>query len=170
LQGMDGTLSGDVHVQGTPEKPHAKVMLGLLTSREDGGKVVSLSLSGDVNPSSADLRASLTPAGASAGESPPEILSLRAKLPLSLSGAKKGIDPNRPLDVHAELPKTKLAALWDLVPKTQALSNIQTLPEGDVALSLDVNGTAAKPDGKLHATVTTAALPGMTQKVEVNGT
>lgn len=165
LEGIDATLSGDVQVGGTPEKPRAKLLLGLLTSRADGGKTARLSLTGDINPANADLRVSLTPSDSST-----EILGLRAKLPLSMSGQKKGIDVGRPLDIHAELARTKLAAIWELLPKTQAMSNIQTLPEGDVALTLDVNGTAAKPDGKLHATVTTKALPGMTQKVEINGT
>lgn len=166
LKGMDGTLAGDIHVEGTPQAPRAKLMLGLATSREDGGKTLRLSVTGDVNPSSADVTVSLTPSDAQT-----ELFGLRAKLPLSLGGAKKGIDPYRSIDVHAALPKKTLADLWAYVPKN-ALPGIEMLPEGDVSLGLDVKGTAAKPDGKLHLSLTTKAVPGMatTQKLELEAT
>jgi hypothetical protein len=166
LEGMDGTLAGDIHVEGTPQAPRAKLMLGLGTTREDGGKTLRLSVTGDMNPTAADLKVALLPT-----DSKDELFGLTAKLPLSFGGPKKGIDPYRSLDVHAALPKKALAELWAFVPKN-ALPGIETLPEGDVSLGLDVKGTAAKPDGKLHLSLTAKALPGMaiTQKVELDAT
>ncbi|MFO0591636.1 MAG: translocation/assembly module TamB domain-containing protein [Polyangiaceae bacterium] len=151
LKGMDGTLAGDIHVEGTPKEPRAKLMLGLATSREDKGKSLRLSISGDVNPTQADLNVALTPVDAQN-----KLLSLAAKLPLSMGGEKKGIDPYRALDVHADLPKTTFAEIWEYVPK-DALPGIQFLPKGDVALGLDVKGTAAKPEGTLKLALTSHA-------------
>ncbi len=166
LKGMDGTLAGDVHVEGTPQAPRAKLMLGLNTSREDGGKTLRLSVTGDVNPQTADVKVALLPS-----DSQDELFGLTAKLPLSLGGQKKGIDPYRSLDVHAALPKKALADLWAFVPKN-ALPGIETLPEGELSLGLDVKGTAAKPEGKLHLSLTAKAVPGqaITQKVEIDAT
>ncbi|MBK8258973.1 MAG: hypothetical protein IPK82_40725 [Polyangiaceae bacterium] len=167
LQGIDGEIAGDIHVEGTPQSPKAKLVLGLSTSREDGGKTLRMALSGDVNPSAADLKVSLVPTGEAA-----EVFGLTAKLPLSLGGAKKGIDPYRPLKVHASLPKKALADLWAFVPKTVLSGTIQTLPQGDISLDLDVNGTAAKPDAKLHLGLMAKAVPGFDifQKVDVDAT
>ena len=165
LEGMDGTLSGDIHLEGTPESPRGKVLLGLLTSRSDGGKTLRLSVSGDVSPTAADLRASLTPAASSE-----ELFGLRAKLPLSLSGQKKGLDLHRPLDVHASIAGKKLPDLWAYVPSNVLAGTIQTLPDGDLSLDLDIKGTAAKPDGKLGVVVTTKLIPGAVQKVQLDTT
>ena len=162
LEGMEGVLSGDIHVEGTPESPKARLMLGLATSRTDGGKTARLSLSGDVTPTSADLRASLTPSNGAE-----ELFGLRARLPLSMGGAKKGLDLHRSLDIHASLPKRKLADLWEYVPKHLTSGTIQTLPEGDLSLDLDVKGTAARPEGKLGVVLNANLVPGASSKIEI---
>lgn len=173
LEGMDGTISGEVHVEGTPERPRAKVALGMLTSRADGGKTVRLSLSGDVAQGAADIRASLMPS-----EGAGEIFGLTAKLPLSLQGPKKGVDLHRPLALHASLPRRSFADVWALVPDSVLPApvmawlkggvDLKMIP-GDLALELDVAGTAEKPDAKLEATVSAKAVLGhdRTQKVAV---
>lgn len=178
LDGMDGALDGDIHVEGSAEKPRAKLTLGFLTSRTDGGKTVRLSLTGDVSGSTADVKAQLLPG---AGGEP--ILGVSAKLPLSLQGQRKGIDPVRPLEVSADLPKRTFADLWALVPESALPASVKALFEGglniklipgDVAMSLDVKGTAAKPDARLRATVQAQALVTMgfpqVQKVDVDAT
>lgn len=176
LTGMEGTLSGDIHVEGTPESPRAKVLLGLSTARTDGGKAVRLSLTGDVAGGTADLKASLTPSG-EAGE----IFGLSAKLPLSLGGQKKGVDPYRPIEIHASLPKRTFADVWALLPDSLIPDELKAviaggldleLIPGDLAATLDVKGTAAKPEGKLHVTVHAKAVPGFaeTQKIDIDAT
>lgn len=174
LEGMEGTLSGEVHVEGTPEDPKARVLLGLATSRADGGKTVRLSVTGDVTKGSADVRASLVPDGEAK-----EMLGISARLPLSLGAARKGIDPYRPLRVHASLPRRTFADLWALVPDAAIPAPLQAILDGglnlklipgDVALDLDVAGTAAKPDGKLHLAATARMIPGFSQaqKLEID--
>jgi hypothetical protein len=169
----EGTLDGDIHVEGTPESPKARLLLGLSTARP-GVKPARLSLSGDVTAGQADLKASITHPG-----EPGEVLDLSARLPLSLRGQKKGLDPYRPLRVHARLPKRKLAELWALVPDALLPEKFLTLLKGgvdprmlpgDLALDLDVQGTAAKPDAHLRATVHAKVIPGQdpTQKVDLD--
>ncbi|MEZ4300043.1 MAG: hypothetical protein R3B70_34160, partial [Polyangiaceae bacterium] len=163
--GLDGTLSGDVHVEGTPEKPKARAVLGLLTSRTDGGKTARLSLTADITPGSADVRASLVPTGA--GQ---EIFGLTARVPLSLAGKKKGVDPYRSLSVHGELPRMPLPELLALVPRDLLPEKLRAVTTGDAALSLDIGGTGAKPDGKLHLVLSANAVPGhaVVQKAEID--
>lgn len=173
LEGMDGALSGELHVEGTPESPRAKVLLGLTTSRTDGGKTVRVNVSGDVTRGKADLRASILAGGETA-----ELLGATAQLPLS-TGGKPGLDLYRPLQIKASLPKRSFADLWALVPETAVPEGLRKVLEGgldlrlipgQIEMDLDLQGTAARPEGKLHAAVQTRAIPifEQWQKVDVN--
>lgn len=174
LTGVEGTIEGDIHVEGTPQNPKAKVVLGLATTRADGGKTARVALVGDIAKSKADLKVSLLPTGETA-----ELFGLTASLPLSLGGEKKGVDPNRPLDIHASLPKRTFAEIWSYWPDALLPEGVKKLIDGgfnvklipgDIALALDVKGTAKKPDAHLHATVSAKAVIGhdRSQKVDID--
>lgn len=169
LPDLSVVASGTVDVEGTLVEPHVGARLTVRARRTDlpAGEVPAHAvavLAADVVKTRADVDLTLSREG---GGSTSTLLSAKARVPLHIDDAHRGIAQGGPLRADVSLPDRELSEILELLPGR--LTKGKTLPPGRVGLDLHVEGTPAAPRGTLALRAEAEALGGKTQKLALRG-
>ncbi|HZO16928.1 MAG TPA: hypothetical protein VFB62_26810, partial [Polyangiaceae bacterium] len=91
-----------------------------------------------------------------------EIAKGTVRVPIYVDGKARGLSPQRPLRVKLTVQERTVEELQPYLP-------IPLPFDGTVSANLDLEGTAAAPQGKLDVDVKLDALEGQSQKVTIDG-
>ena len=140
--GLDGAINLHLAAKGTLADPKVDLRASVVELRKDGGARARADLSGKIEHETARLDLSVKNV-ASADD---VLLSLKAELPLLLSGEKKGLDPSRSLDVRLDMKRRPVASLVTFVPPI--LLGGRSIPKADVKLVASMKGAVARPTAR----------------------
>lgn len=152
LRGLDGNVTGSIHLRGTKQSPEAEVDLAVRARRTDDSSapelVVDVRAKARGNRLDADVK--LMKRGSS-GET--TLAKLDAELPVRLSG-KRGLDRGRPLRVKLDVARRTLGEILELLPPEIA-AKVKAPKETELEAHVDLGGSANALKGDVALDVTT---------------
>ena len=149
---VTGTVSGKVHVSGSPAAPDADFSLAARLADGAG----NLAIDGTSRGGSLDANVALR------DKDGHDLLKTHAKGHV----AQASLSPNAPLSISLDVPKRPLSDFAPLLSPEVAAK----LPNGSAEIHAEVHGTLAKPTGDVHVVAEgqfVKALAPATQKADV---
>jgi hypothetical protein len=162
---VDGAVSGEVKLRGTPESPEATFDLrsAFTVPGAPSAKPMALALKGKASRGRVTAHARVDE-GAKGG---PQARVLDADIDAPLAG--RSISLTAPLAIKIDIPKRPIAAIAELLPP--AIREKAKLPaHGDAEVHIDVKGSGAHPRGTVSVEASGELAPGGSQRVRVDAT
>ena len=148
---VSASLSGTVHLTGTPLQPKADLDL-VLRARAKGAKSLKVALKGRF----ADEHLSLS-SRVDAAHLDNSLLYFEAELPLDLKN--QGLARRKPLSLELSIPELSLAQLLPLLPELPEALAAQLPKEAMASFDLNLHGSAAHPVATIDLDVDGLLLP-----------
>ncbi|MBI5531615.1 MAG: translocation/assembly module TamB domain-containing protein [Deltaproteobacteria bacterium] len=167
LKGIDGTVSGTVHVTGTPKEPDIRYALHVNAGATDRANAPKLSVSLDGTANKHDVVATLEAVKEDAGKRS-QVAHAQVHLPVFLEGGQKGLSPGRPMSVKLDIPRQSLLSLAALAPAHLLVG--KKIPAADLEAHVDLGGTPAHPQGRVELEVAGMLAPQKSQRAHVLAT
>ncbi|MCE7890212.1 MAG: translocation/assembly module TamB domain-containing protein [Myxococcales bacterium] len=152
LPGLDGTVSGEISLQGTKQAPKADVDLTIRARRSDTREAPEVVVRVRAKGGKRELDATIDIVKRDRG-SDDTIAKLDARLPITLSG-RRGLDAGRPMAVKLDLPRRTLGDLLALLPPEIA-AKVKAPRDTELEAHASLGGTTSAPSGQVKLDVST---------------
>jgi TamB, inner membrane protein subunit of TAM complex len=169
LAGMDGRVSGKIHLTGTKKSPHADVALDVTAKRTDRDNVPAIVAEVRGKGDGRDLNLTARVYRTEPGEARETVASLDAHVPLAL-GRKEKIASGRQLEVKLDVPRRTLGDLLEMLPP-ELRDKAKKIPlSTEIEARAEIGGTTSAPEGNFHVEARGHAAGVITQRVVLDGT
>ena len=151
LQGIDGTVSGAIHLRGTKQDPSADLDLLVRAKRTDDARAPELALNVKAKGGKRNLDAIITLERRGAGGAD-TLVTVNARLPITVKG-RRGLDAGRPLAVELDMPRVTLGELLLLLPPAVADKLAKVPRQTSLEAHAKLGGSSSAPSGEVSLDV-----------------